>query len=96
LFGGALASGAVAGSCGRPGSASTPSPVASPALGIAGYAVGRNRQRIADAFHGPAYVVAGITGLAVVVAIVIHLRRRRRADTATTARPEPVRTSDRP
>lgn len=66
------------------------------ALGIAGYAVGRNWQRIADAFHGPTYVLAGIIGLAVVVAIVIYLRRRRRAGTATAADPEPVRTSDRP
>lgn len=68
------------------------------ALGIAGYAVGRNWQRIADAFHGPTYVVAGIIAVALVVAAVVFLRRRRRrggpAETETD-RPTPAGTSGR-
>jgi membrane protein DedA with SNARE-associated domain len=48
------------------------------ALGIAGYAVGRNWQRIADDFHGPTYVVAGIVAVAVLVGVVVFVRRRRR------------------
>lgn len=47
------------------------------ALGVAGYAVGRNWQRIADAFHGPTYVVAGVVAVAALVAVGVFVRRRR-------------------
>jgi membrane protein DedA with SNARE-associated domain len=50
------------------------------ALGIAGYAVGRNWQRIADAFHGPTYVVAGIVAVVALIAVGIFVRRRRAED----------------
>ncbi|MFL6055722.1 MAG: hypothetical protein ACJ72W_22905 [Actinoallomurus sp.] len=49
------------------------------ALGIVGYAVGRNWQRVADGFHGPSYAIAALVGVAVVIAAVIFVRRRRRA-----------------
>jgi membrane protein DedA with SNARE-associated domain len=68
------------------------------ALGIAGYAVGRNWQRIANAFHGPTYVIAGIVAMAVLAGVVVILRRRRREAKSApqTERPAPVQTSDRP
>jgi membrane protein DedA with SNARE-associated domain len=50
------------------------------ALGVVGYAVGRNWQRVADGFHGPSYAIAAVVAAAVVVAVVIFVRRRRRAD----------------
>jgi membrane protein DedA with SNARE-associated domain len=37
------------------------------ALGVAGYAVGRNWQRVADDFHGPTYVIAGVVGIGALV-----------------------------
>ena len=46
------------------------------ALGIAGYAVGTHWRTIADAFHGPTYVIAGVVIAALVAAFVIHARRR--------------------
>jgi LPXTG-motif cell wall-anchored protein len=64
------------------------------ALGVAGYAVGRNWQRIADGFHGPTYVIAGIVAVAALIAIAVFLRRRRR-ERASEA-PTPMETSDRP
>jgi membrane protein DedA with SNARE-associated domain len=64
------------------------------ALGIAGYAVGRNWQRIADGFHGPTYVIAGIVAVAALIAIAAFLRRRRRE--RAEAAPAPLETSDRP
>ncbi len=63
------------------------------ALGIAGYAVGRNWQSIADGFHGPTYVIAGIVAVAALVAIAVFLRRRRR-EQAEAAHPR--ETSGRP
>jgi membrane protein DedA with SNARE-associated domain len=50
------------------------------ALGIAGYALGANWQNIANDFHGPTYAIAGIVVVALAVAVVLHLRRRRAAD----------------
>src|SRR5256885_10875906 len=47
------------------------------ALGIAGYAVGRNWQHIADAFHGPTYAIAGIVGVILLAGMVVFVRRRR-------------------
>jgi membrane protein DedA with SNARE-associated domain len=50
------------------------------ALGVAGYAVGRNWQRIAGAFHGPTYVVAGVVAVMALIAVGVLLRRRRAQD----------------
>jgi len=47
------------------------------ALGIAGYALGANWQHIANDFHGPTYAIAGIVVVALMVAVVLHFRRRR-------------------
>ncbi|MBV9384318.1 MAG: DedA family protein [Streptosporangiaceae bacterium] len=47
------------------------------ALGAAGYAVGSNWQTIANDFHGPTYAIAAIIVVAIVVALVLHFRRRR-------------------
>lgn len=55
------------------------------ALGIAGYAVGRNWQRIADAFHGPTYAIAGIVAVIVLAGVVVFVRRRRRERVAEHA-----------
>jgi membrane protein DedA with SNARE-associated domain len=58
------------------------------ALGVAGYAVGRNWQHIADAFHGPTYAIAGIVAVMVLIGVVVFVRRRRRERIAEqTGRP---------
>ena len=44
-------------------------------LGIAGYALGANWEHVANDFHGPTYVIAG---LAVAGLLVVVVRRRRR------------------
>lgn len=49
------------------------------ALGIAGYALGANWQHIANDFHGPTYIIAGIVVVALAVAVALHVRRRRAA-----------------
>lgn len=49
------------------------------ALGWAGYAVGANWDRVANDFHGPTYVIAGIVVVAVVIAVAVFVRRRRAA-----------------
>jgi membrane protein DedA with SNARE-associated domain len=43
-------------------------------LALAGHAVGARWQSIADAFHGPTYIIAGLAAVAIVVAIVRHRR----------------------
>ncbi len=48
------------------------------ALGIAGYALGANWQSVANGFHGPTYIIAGVLVIALVAALVVHLRRTRR------------------
>ena len=48
------------------------------ALGIAGYALGANWQNVANDFHGPTYVIAGVIIVALAVAVVLHFRHRRR------------------
>jgi LPXTG-motif cell wall-anchored protein len=45
------------------------------ALAIAGYAIGANWEQVANDFHGPTYVIAG---LAVIALVVLLVRRRRR------------------
>ena len=47
------------------------------ALGIAGYALGNNWQSVANGFHGPTYIIAGIIAVALVAAVVMHFRRGR-------------------
>jgi membrane protein DedA with SNARE-associated domain len=49
------------------------------ALGIAGYALGANWERVANDFHGPTYVIAGVGA---VVLVVLFLRRRKNAAAA--------------
>ena len=49
------------------------------ALGIAGYALGANWQHVANDFHGPTYAIAGVIAVALVAAVILHVRRRRRA-----------------
>ena len=68
------------------------------ALGIAGYAVGGNWRRIADDFHGPTYVIAGIVAVAGIIAVAVLLRRRRqqRGDTGGTVTEPPAHTRDGP
>jgi membrane protein DedA with SNARE-associated domain len=46
------------------------------ALAVAGYAVGANWESIANAFHGPSYIVAAAVLLAIVIGIWRYLRRR--------------------
>jgi membrane protein DedA with SNARE-associated domain len=48
------------------------------ALGIAGYALGANWQQVASDFHGPTYVIAGLIAVALVAAVILHFRHRRR------------------
>ena len=48
------------------------------ALGIAGYALGANWQQVANDFHGPTYVIAGLIAVALVAAVILHFRHRRR------------------
>jgi membrane protein DedA with SNARE-associated domain len=50
------------------------------ALAIAGYALGKNWEQVANDFHGPTYVIAGVLVLGIAVVII---RRRRRARAAT-------------
>jgi uncharacterized membrane protein YdjX (TVP38/TMEM64 family) len=56
------------------------------ALAAAGYAVGANWESIANAFHGPSYIIAAVVLLAIVIGAWRYLRRR----------PAKARTGDRP
>ena len=56
------------------------------ALAVAGYAVGANWESIANAFHGPSYIIAAAVLLAIVIGAWRYLRRR----------PADARTGDRP
>src|SRR5215470_16126294 len=47
------------------------------ALAVAGYAVGANWESIANAFHGPSYIIAGIVLVVMVLAVWRYARRRR-------------------
>jgi LPXTG-motif cell wall-anchored protein len=57
------------------------------ALAIVGYAIGANWQKVADDFHGPTYVIAG---LLVIAGVVLLVRRRRRNAGATGRAPQPA------
>jgi membrane protein DedA with SNARE-associated domain len=54
------------------------------ALAIAGYALGANWEQVANDFHGPTYVIAGVLVVAIIVVIV---RRRRKAAGAAVTGP---------
>lgn len=45
-------------------------------LAIAGYALGRNWQGVANDFHGPTLIIAAVIAVALVTAVVLHFRRR--------------------
>jgi membrane protein DedA with SNARE-associated domain len=47
------------------------------ALGAIGFAVGARWQSVADAFHGPTYLLGAIIAVLVIIAAVVFVRRRR-------------------
>lgn len=47
-------------------------------LAIAGYELGGNWQSVANGFHGPTYIIAGIAVLALAAAVIVYARRVRR------------------
>ncbi|WP_101836057.1 DedA family protein [Frankia canadensis] len=49
------------------------------ALGIAGYAVGDNWEKIANGFHGPTYIIVGIVAVILIVLAARRVRSRRTA-----------------
>ncbi len=51
-------------------------------LAIAGYELGGNWESVANGFHGPTYVIAGIVVLVLAAAVIVYFRRSRhnRAD----------------
>ncbi|HEV2639476.1 MAG TPA: DedA family protein [Actinocrinis sp.] len=49
------------------------------ALAWAGYAVGTNWDKVANDFHGPTYIIAGIVAIAAVIAVAVLVRNRRAA-----------------
>ena len=52
------------------------------ALGIAGYALGANWESVANGFHGPTYAIAGVVIAALAAALVMRVRRARKAGSA--------------
>lgn len=50
------------------------------ALTLLGYAMGANWETAEQAMRGPSYAVAGIDVLAIGIAVVVAVRRRRRAE----------------
>lgn len=48
------------------------------ALAIAGYALGANWESVANGFRGPTYAIAGIVVAALVIAVLLRVRRSRR------------------
>jgi membrane protein DedA with SNARE-associated domain len=62
------------------------------ALGAAGYAVGDNWEKIANAFHGPSYIIAAIVAVVLLVLAARHIKNRRAAtDPAEVETPAPDR-----
>jgi membrane protein DedA with SNARE-associated domain len=69
------------------------------ALAAAGYAVGANWQSIANAFHGPTYIIAAVVLLVLVVAVWRYVRRRPAEESRATGESQPggkSRPPDRP
>ena len=64
-------------------------------LAVAGYYLGSNWQSMANAFHGPTYIIAAVVGVAVLAALVVYFRRRRRETGARAAGSEQARPSER-
>ena len=62
------------------------------ALAVAGYAVGKNWESIASAFHGPTYIIAAVVVVALVVA-AWRYRRRRTEDGGAAAAASPPATA---
>jgi membrane protein DedA with SNARE-associated domain len=56
------------------------------ALGLFGYLIGARWQSVADGFHGPTYLIAGIVAVLVVFGVVVFIRRRRAELAADLAR----------
>ena len=56
------------------------------ALAVAGYAVGANWESIANAFHGPSYLIAGIVLAAIVLGTWRYYARRRQAGAGVSGR----------
>jgi membrane protein DedA with SNARE-associated domain len=54
------------------------------ALGIAGYQVGANWESVANAFHGPTYIIAAIVVIALAAIVFLWWRRARRNPGAVT------------
>jgi membrane protein DedA with SNARE-associated domain len=57
------------------------------ALAIAGYELGANWEGVANAFHGPTYIIAGIILVALAAAVIVHLRRRKHDGVGDAAGP---------
>jgi membrane protein DedA with SNARE-associated domain len=47
-------------------------------LAVAGFELGANWESVANGFHGPTYLIAGIVVVAVAAALVVYVRRARR------------------
>ena len=54
-------------------------------LAIAGYALGRNWQTVANDFHGPTYLIAAVAAVVLAAVVVLHFRRRRRTGSHAAA-----------
>ena len=59
------------------------------ALAILGYALGANWEHVANDFHGPTYVIAGILVIGI-AAVIIRRRRARAASPVPAAQPAPA------
>jgi membrane protein DedA with SNARE-associated domain len=57
-------------------------------LAVAGYELGSNWQTVANGFHGPTYIIAGIIAAVLVVAVILHFRHRRTGAHAAGSRPD--------
>jgi membrane protein DedA with SNARE-associated domain len=57
------------------------------ALAGAGYALDRDWQTIADAFHGPSYVVSGVVGVLLLAGLVVFFRHRRGSTPSRAPKP---------
>jgi membrane protein DedA with SNARE-associated domain len=56
------------------------------ALGIVGYFIGANWEKVAKAFNGPTYILAGIIAVLLVIAAIFFLRKRRAEQRAEAAK----------
>jgi membrane protein DedA with SNARE-associated domain len=63
------------------------------ALAYAGFAIGGRWESIANAFHGPTYIIAGVVAVAVLAAVEMLRRRRRHERQASADTAAPVSTT---